>query len=59
MKEQVFIDLTIEDNGYEDYEEESRFRNHPVSEEQESSLMESSSESESLVSNIDDDGQIS
>jgi hypothetical protein len=52
--ERMFIDLTIED----DNEEELGIGNQLESEEDESSSIDSSTENESMVSNVDQDGTI-
>ena len=54
--EQMFIDLTIEDDDYVEGEEELLIRLQSESEEDESSSMEATTEDESLVSNEDHNG---
>lgn len=54
--EQMFVDLTMEDDGIEESEEELKFGSQSESEEDSFSSIESSSENESVVSNMDDDG---
>ena len=56
FRERMFVDLTIEDDGIEESEEELKFRSQSESEEDSFSSIESLSENESMVSNMDDDG---
>lgn len=55
FRERMFVDLTIEDDDKEG-EEELGIENQSESEEDEYLSIESSSEDESLVSNMDDKG---
>jgi len=56
FRERMFVDLTMEDDGIEESEEELRLRSRSESEEASFSSIESSSENESVVSNMDDKG---
>lgn len=56
FRERMCVDLTMEDDGIEKSEEELRLRSQSESDEDLFSSIESSSENESVVSNMDDNG---